>query len=295
MAFLPVASRIPMYARLVTALAMDERMPAARKALLAGAAGYLVLGRDLIPDNVPVIGGLDDLVVVVLAVDLFLDGAPEDLLRREARRARHPARRVRARHRPDPALDARAGPTDHPPGPGPHRDDRGHHEAIRSGTAPAVLDLQGGSHRVKVILTSDVPKLGKSGEMKTVADGYATNFLIPQQLAVPAAGGAYRAWQHDVASREDKRKREREEAEIAATRIGSTTLTMGVKVGEGGKLYGSITSKDIADALARRGIEIDRHKIDLEEPLKSLGTYKVAMKVFSGMTPEVTIIVEPKG
>jgi large subunit ribosomal protein L9 len=148
---------------------------------------------------------------------------------------------------------------------------------------------------VKVILTKDVPKLGTSGEMKSVADGYATNFLIPQQLAVPAAGGAYRAWQHDVLSREDKRKREREEAEIAATRIGSTTLTMGVKVGEGGKLYGSITTKDIADALARRGIEIDRHKIDLEEPLKSLGTYKVAVKVFSGMTPEVTIIVEPKG
>jgi len=57
----------------------------------------------------------------------------------------------------------------------------------------------------------------------------------------------------------------------------------------------SITSKDIADALARRGIEVDRHKIDLEEPLKSLGTYKVAVKVFTGMTPEVTIVVEPKG
>ena len=148
---------------------------------------------------------------------------------------------------------------------------------------------------MKVILTKDVSKLGKSGEMKQVADGYATNFLIPQGMAVPAAGGAYRAWQHDIASREEKRKREREDAEIAATRIASTTLTMGVKVGEGGKLYGSITSKDIADALARRGIEIDRHKIDLEEPLKTLGTYKVAVKVFSGMTPEVTIIVEPKG
>jgi large subunit ribosomal protein L9 len=148
---------------------------------------------------------------------------------------------------------------------------------------------------VKVILTKDVPKVGKSGDMKQVADGYATNFLIPQKLAVPAAGGAYRAWQHDIASREDKRTRERADAEIAATRIASTTLTMGVKVGEGGKLYGSITSKDIADALARRGIEVDRHKIDLEEPLKTLGTYKVAIKVFSGMTPEVTIIVEPKG
>ena len=148
---------------------------------------------------------------------------------------------------------------------------------------------------MKVILTKDVATLGKSGELKQVADGYATNFLIPQALAVPAAGGAYRAWQHDIANREDKRRKEREEAEIAATRISSTTLTMGVKVGEGGKLYGSITSKDIADALARRGIEIDRHKIDLDEPLKTLGTYKVAVKVFSGMTPEVTIIVEPKG
>ncbi len=148
---------------------------------------------------------------------------------------------------------------------------------------------------MKVILTKDVPKLGKSGEMKLVADGFATNFLIRQQLAVPAAGGAYRAWQHDIASREDKRKREREEAEIAATRIASTTLTMGVKVGEGGKLYGSITSKDIADALGRRGIVVDRHKIDLVDPLKTLGTYKVAIKVFTGMTAEVTIIVEPKG
>ena len=148
---------------------------------------------------------------------------------------------------------------------------------------------------MKVILTKDVDKVGKSGEMKQVADGFATNFLIPQKLAVPAAGGAYRAWQHDIASREDKRKREREEAEIAATRISSTTLTMGVKVGEGGKLYGSITSKDIADALGRRGIMIDRHKIDLEEPLKMLGTYKVAIKVYAGLTPEVTIAVEPKG
>jgi large subunit ribosomal protein L9 len=81
---------------------------------------------------------------------------------------------------------------------------------------------------VKVILTKDVDKVGKSGEMKVVADGYATNFLIPKKLAVPASGGAYRAYQHDIASREDKRKREREEADIAATRIASTTLTMGV-------------------------------------------------------------------
>ncbi len=148
---------------------------------------------------------------------------------------------------------------------------------------------------MKVILTKDIAKLGKSGEMKTVADGFATNFLIPQQLAVPAAGGAYRAWQHDIASREDKRARERSEAEVTANRIASTTLTMGVKVGDAGKLYGSIGGKEIAEALARRGIIVDRHKVELDEPLKSLGTYKVAIKVLSGMTPEVTVVVEPKG
>lgn len=80
-AFLPVASRAPMYSRLVWSLVTDERTPAARKALLAGALGYLVLGRDVVPDGVPIIGGIDDLIVVVLAVDLFLDGVPDDLIR----------------------------------------------------------------------------------------------------------------------------------------------------------------------------------------------------------------------
>jgi uncharacterized membrane protein YkvA (DUF1232 family) len=80
LAFMPLASRAPLYARLVVALVADERMPASRKALLAGALGYVALGRDLIPDSIPLLGGLDDLVVVVLAVDLFLEGVPADLL-----------------------------------------------------------------------------------------------------------------------------------------------------------------------------------------------------------------------
>jgi len=80
MAFLPIASRIPDYARLVISLVLDERTPSSHKLLLGAAAGYLVVGRDLIPDDIPVIGGLDDLVVVILAVDLFLDGVPADLL-----------------------------------------------------------------------------------------------------------------------------------------------------------------------------------------------------------------------
>lgn len=80
LAFLPLASRAPSYTRLLWVLVRDERTPRTRKALLAGALGYLVLGRDIIPDDVPLIGGLDDLVVLVLAVDLFIDGIPVELL-----------------------------------------------------------------------------------------------------------------------------------------------------------------------------------------------------------------------
>jgi uncharacterized membrane protein YkvA (DUF1232 family) len=80
LAFLPLASRVPLYARLIFALVADERMPAGRKVVLGGALGYLLVGRDLVPDDVPLVGGLDDLVVVALAIDLFLDGVPKDLL-----------------------------------------------------------------------------------------------------------------------------------------------------------------------------------------------------------------------
>ena len=79
-ALLPIASRAPVYARLLWELIRDERIPTVRKAVLGGALGYLVLGRDLLPDDIPIIGGLDDLVVVVLALDLFLDGVPDELI-----------------------------------------------------------------------------------------------------------------------------------------------------------------------------------------------------------------------
>jgi uncharacterized membrane protein YkvA (DUF1232 family) len=80
LAFLPIASRVPDYARLIAALVLDERMPNDHKVLLGMAAGYVVIGRDLVPDSIPLLGGLDDIVVVVLAVDLFLDGVPPELL-----------------------------------------------------------------------------------------------------------------------------------------------------------------------------------------------------------------------
>ena len=80
LAFLPVASRVPDYARLITALVLDDRMPNDRKVLLGAAAGYIMIGRDLVPDTVPILGGLDDIIIVVLAVDLFLEGVPPELL-----------------------------------------------------------------------------------------------------------------------------------------------------------------------------------------------------------------------
>jgi uncharacterized membrane protein YkvA (DUF1232 family) len=80
LAFLPIASRAPGYARLLWELVVDDRTPGSRKAVLAGALGYLVVGRDMVPDDIPMLGGLDDLVVVILAVDLFLDGVPTDVL-----------------------------------------------------------------------------------------------------------------------------------------------------------------------------------------------------------------------
>ncbi len=80
LAFVPVASRVPTYARLVWALAVDARIPPTRKAILIGAAGYVLCGRDLIPDDIPVLGGIDDLAVVVLAVEIFLDGIPRKIL-----------------------------------------------------------------------------------------------------------------------------------------------------------------------------------------------------------------------
>jgi len=80
LAFLPVASRVPMYARLIWSLVADPRIPASRKAVLAGAAGYVLVGRDLIPDDIPILGGVDDLAVVVLAVEVFFDGIPDEIL-----------------------------------------------------------------------------------------------------------------------------------------------------------------------------------------------------------------------
>lgn len=85
LAFVPIASRLPVYSRLIWALLTDDRIPAARKAILAGAAGYVLLGRDLVPDDIPILGGIDDLAVVILAVQLFFEGVPDEVLEEKCR------------------------------------------------------------------------------------------------------------------------------------------------------------------------------------------------------------------
>jgi len=161
--------------------------------------------------------------------------------------------------------------------------------------APSPPATEEGAQLMKVILTANVPKLGKAGDQKEVAGGYAKNFLFANGLAIPAVGGAASAVAAGIASRAAKQDRQRGEAEGFAQRISSTTLTMGVKVGEGGKLFGSITTKEIAEALDRRGISVEKHQVMLDEPLKQLGSYKVQIKVAAHLVAEVTVVVEPKG
>jgi len=152
-----------------------------------------------------------------------------------------------------------------------------------------------GSHGgSQILLLEDVLHVGRQGEIVEVKAGYARNFLIANGLAIPAIGGAATRVAAEIASRASKVDRVKQESEEYAKKISATALTMGVKVGEGGKLFGSITNKEIAEALERRGINVEKHQVLLDEPLKRLGTYKVQVKVAAHLIAEVTVTVEPK-
>ncbi len=203
-------------------------------------------------------------------------------------------RRASGRRRTHPAADTGSAPAHAAPGAGNAglRRRRTGQQPDRAASPLLDQQLDGGFDRVKVILTKDVAKLGKTGEMKTVADGYAQNFLIPQKLAVPASGGAYRAYQHDIASREDKRKREREERRSPPPDR-QHALTMGVRSARAASSTGRSTTRTSRMPWAPRhhgGQAQDRPR----QPIKALGTYKVAIKVFTGMTPEVTSSSNPR-
>jgi large subunit ribosomal protein L9 len=147
---------------------------------------------------------------------------------------------------------------------------------------------------MKVLLLRDHEKLGKAGDIKNVADGYARNYLFPRGLAVLATAGALKQAETIRKSEEKRRAKLYAEAQAVANQLAGVTLTFRALAGETGKLYGSITAHDIAEAIQRdKGIELDKRKVELREPLRSLGTHTVPIRLATDLAPTVTVVVEP--
>ncbi|AFQ46429.1 50S ribosomal protein L9 [Desulfosporosinus meridiei] len=133
---------------------------------------------------------------------------------------------------------------------------------------------------MKVILQADVKGTGKKGQILEVADGYARNFLFPKKLAVEATTGNINDISHKKAVEERRKVKEKEDAVLLGNKLSALKVEVKTKTGEGGRLFGSVTSKEIADALKKQhGVEIDKRKLDLKEPIKALGSYEVNVKV----------------
>ena len=146
---------------------------------------------------------------------------------------------------------------------------------------------------MKVVLLEDVQALGRAGDVKDVSDGYARNFLLPKNLAVVATAGELRKVEAIKAAYAQRRGREVKKTETLAGHISGTTLTFKAKVGEQHRLYGSITNANIADSLsAAIGETIEKRKVELNEPIRHLGTYEVAVKLTHDIVPKVKVNVE---
>ncbi|NLN18609.1 MAG: 50S ribosomal protein L9 [Firmicutes bacterium] len=145
---------------------------------------------------------------------------------------------------------------------------------------------------MRVILTQNVEKIGAAGDVVNVADGYARNYLIPRGMAVQATKANLRRLEHEKEIAGKKALREEEEAKALAGRLSGTTVTITAKTGEGGRLFGSVTSQDIADAVQRQfNVELDRRRIDLPEPIKNLGEYTIPVKLYQGVNAELVVKV----
>jgi len=143
-------------------------------------------------------------------------------------------------------------------------------------------------------LREDQKRLGKRGEVVEVASGYARNFLLPRELALEATPKNMRLFEEEKKTEAVHKKKEKAEVEELSGRLAKVSCTIAVQTGEDEKLYGSVTSLDIAEALAREGIEIDKRKIILEEPIKALGIYHVPIKLHPEVTAEVKVWVVKK-
>jgi large subunit ribosomal protein L9 len=148
---------------------------------------------------------------------------------------------------------------------------------------------------MKVILKRDVKGLGREGDMKEVKDGYARNFLLPTGAAAIADKGAVANWERHRDQREERDRHARSEAEALAERLSALSLTIPVKAGERGRLFGAVTSHQVADAIHREGIELDRHALHLREPIKALGEYKIDVRLMPGVEATVNLSVVPGG
>ncbi|MBE3584164.1 MAG: 50S ribosomal protein L9 [Limnochordaceae bacterium] len=145
---------------------------------------------------------------------------------------------------------------------------------------------------MEVILTQDVKGLGEKGQLVKVADGYGRNFLLPRGMAVLATVGN-RKQMEDLRMVQSRRLRRQErEAEALAEKLAGVAVTLTAKAGEGGKLFGSVTGGDIVDALAKQGIVVDKRKVELEEPIKSVGEYTVPVRLLPGRTVDLHVKVE---
>lgn len=144
---------------------------------------------------------------------------------------------------------------------------------------------------MKVILKEDVQGVGNIGDVLEVARGYARNYLLPRNKAAEATGRNLKAVDHAKRVIAEKAKKEKAEVEEYAKKVSATAVTITVQVGKDDKLFGSVTTKDIAEALAAKGIEVDKRKIHLDHPIKELGAVTVSIKLHSQVTATVHVTV----
>jgi len=144
---------------------------------------------------------------------------------------------------------------------------------------------------MKVILCENVPNLGEMGTTVKVAPGYARNFLLPRKLAVPAESGSAKQIEHEM--RNIKRREEKVRAHLAeeAKKLGAISIEITAKAGEEGKIFGSVTNVQIAEALKPLGYAVDRKSIHIDEPIRSLGAHEVSVKLMRGIEAKVTVNV----
>ncbi len=148
---------------------------------------------------------------------------------------------------------------------------------------------------MKVILSDDVEKLGRKGDVVSVADGYARNYLVPKGLALVATKGSLRQAEMMTRARREKEQRDKEAAAARVASLGASPVYISARAGEEGRLFGSVTAQEIVDAIkAARGMKLDRRKVHLEQPIRTTGTHMVTIEVHDGVTADVKTIVTPE-